>query len=226
MVSYDTPIVGGESYLDAKKRFGDFLYDIDSKHTGETILVVTHGIGLETVEALIEGADMVRSKEIIDTSVYETGAVLEFAFVPLPHNHNFEIDLHKPFIDDVVLVSDSGTELHRVKEVMDVWFDSGSMPFAQDSDISKIDKGVKGTLHKHLYPADFISEAIDQTRGWFYTLHAIGVLMGKGKAYKNVICLGLILDKEGKKMSKSQGNAVNPWELIDKYGVDPLRFWM
>jgi isoleucyl-tRNA synthetase len=133
-------------------------------------------------------------------------------FVPLPHNDNFELDLHRPYIDEVVLEKD-GEEYRRVKEVMDVWFDSGAMPFAQNP-------------KKVLYPADFISEAIDQTRGWFYTLHAIGVLMGKGRAYKNVICLGHILDKDGKKMSKSIGNIVDPWLMMEKYGVDALRLWM
>jgi isoleucyl-tRNA synthetase len=104
---------------------------------------------------------------------------------------------------------------------MDVWFDSGAMPFAQDHYPFDFAQG-----KPLVYPADFISEAIDQTRGWFYTLHAIGVLMGKGKAFKNVICLGHILDKEGKKMSKSIGNILDPWDLMNKYGVDALRLWM
>lgn len=113
----------------------------------------------------------------------------------------------------------------RVKEVMDVWFDSGAMPFAQDHYPFDFPKKLFGGK-KLSYPADFISEAIDQTRGWFYTLHAIGVLMGKGSAYKNVVCLGHILDAEGKKMSKSIGNVVDPFLAMEKYGADPLRFWM
>jgi isoleucyl-tRNA synthetase len=116
---------------------------------------------------------------------------------------------------------DCGGELVRTKEVLDVWFDSGAMPFAQDHyPFENKDWLKKG------YPADFISEAIDQTRGWFYTLHAVGVLMGRGMAYKNVICLGHLLDKDGKKMSKSQGNVIDPWLMIEKYGVDTLRLWM
>jgi isoleucyl-tRNA synthetase len=212
--SYDTKFPNGESYNDAKKRFGEFLYEIDSNHHNEVILVTTHGMGLESVLAIIEGANLERSKEIIESPnpAFEIAGIVEFNFVPLPHNESYELDLHRPYIDEVVLEV-NGEEYNRVKEVMDVWFDSGAMPFAQDPDNIK-------------FPADFISEAIDQTRGWFYTLHAIGVLMGKGHAYKNVICLGHILDKEGKKMSKSIGNVVNPWEMIDKYGVDVLRFWM
>ena len=148
----------------------------------------------------------------------------------LPINEKNELDLHKPYIDEVNLVCANSTnsgqvcggKLTRVKEVMDVWFDSGAMPFAQDHYPFENKKWVEGIG----YPADFISEAIDQTRGWFYTLHAVGILMGRGKAYKNVICLGHLLDAKGKKMSKSLGNIVDPWEMIEKYGVDTLRLWM
>ena len=132
-----------------------------------------------------------------------------------------EFDPHRPFVDEIVLEKD-GKEFHRIKEVIDVWFDSGAMPFAQDHYPFENKDVIDGAG----YPCDYISEAIDQTRGWFYTLHAVGVLMGKGKAYKNVICLGHILDEEGKKMSKSIGNVVDPWEMIEKYGVDALRYWM
>lgn len=220
--AYDIAVPGGESYADSKKRFGDFLYEIDSKHSNATIVVVTHGIGLEVVSAIIEGADLIRSKEIIDTVVFLPGSTLEFDFIPLPHNDSYEIDLHKPFIDGVVLLDENGEELRRVKEVMDVWFDSGAMPFAQHHYPFEN----KELVDTRAYPADFICEAIDQTRGWFYTLHAVGTLLGRGKAFKNVICLGHILDKDGQKMSKSRGNTINPWEKIDQYGADALRFWM
>src|SRR5581483_6044604 len=139
---------------------------------------------------------------------FTNAEVREIDFSPLPHNENYELDLHKPYIDEIEL---SG--LTRVKEVMDVWLDSGAMPFAQDP--------------QHVaYPADYIAEAIDQTRGWFYTLHAVGILMGKGKAYKNVISLGHILDASGQKMSKSKGNVVDPHIMLAKYGADALRLWM
>ncbi|MDQ5930986.1 MAG: Isoleucine--tRNA ligase, partial [Patescibacteria group bacterium] len=121
-----------------------------------------------------------------------------------------------PYIDEVELYKD-GKKLTRVKEVMDVWFDSGGMPFAQEHYMGE------GTLS---YPADFISEAIDQTRGWFYTLLAVGVLMNRESPYKNVICLGHLLDKDGKKMSKSIGNIVEPFEQMDTFGADAVRWWM
>ena len=163
---------------------------------------------------------MIRQK--IDFHFLDNAEYLELDFVPLPHNENYELDFHKPFIDDVTLLSEEGEVMTRVKEVMDVWFDSGAMPFAQDHYPFEN----KEFIDTKGYPADYISEAIDQTRGWFYTLHAVGILVGRGKAYKNVICLGHILDDKGKKMSKSLGNIVDPWIMMDKYGVDTLRLWM
>ena len=218
---YDTKL-GGSSLTETKNRFGEFLYEIESKYQNEHILIVTHGIFFETVPAVVEGSDKVRSLEILfdlfKNYRIQPAEFREINFVPLPHNENYELDLHKPYIDDVTLLASDGSEMTRVKEVMDVWFDSGAMPFAQDHypfENSEV-----------AYPADYICEAIDQTRGWFYTLHAVGILMGKGLAYKNVICLGHILDEKGKKMSKSLGNIVDPWTMIEKYGVDTLRLWM
>ncbi|TSC70503.1 MAG: isoleucyl-tRNA synthetase [Parcubacteria group bacterium Gr01-1014_46] len=218
---FDTRVEGGESLSDVKVRTGQFLYETDNNNKNETILIITHehtscaiesaGRGLNKKETVVFGND--NQGEFI-----KNAEIHELDFVQLPHNENYELDLHRPFIDEVKLVDEDGNELTRSKEVLDVWFDSGAMPFAQDHYPWQ-----NGEL---LYPADFISEAIDQTRGWFYTLHAIGILMGKGKSFKNVICLGHILDKDGKKMSKSLGNILDPWTVMDKYGVDALRLWM
>lgn len=141
-------------------------------------------------------------------------------------------DLHKPYIDEVEWACECGGTMKRTPEVMDVWFDSGSMPLAQFNYPANVDPAVKEKIETGKYfPADYICEAIDQTRGWFYTLHAIATLLhegGKvpaGNAFKNVICLGHILDAEGKKMSKSKGNVVDPFAMFDEYGADPLR-WM
>ena len=217
-----TQKLGGSTLLETKKRFAEFLYEIERTHENENILIVTHGIFFETTPAVVEGADNKRSLEILfdlfKNNRIQPAEVRELNFVPLPHNENYELDLHRPYIDDVTLLSESGEPMNRVKEVMDVWFDSGAMPFAQDH-FPFENKEVA-------YPADYICEAIDQTRGWFYTLHAVGTLMDRGLAYKNVICLGHILDDKGKKMSKSLGNIVDPWTMIDKYGVDVLRLWM
>jgi len=221
---YDEKLPGGESYQDAKRRMGDFLYEIDSKCSNETILIVGHGIGSEVLPAVVEGADKKRSK-LLGKDCIAPAQVMELSFVPLPHNDDYELDLHRPYIDGVILVSKHGTELRRVPEVMDVWLDSGAMPFGQ----SAKEKGKESftSFWKRIpYPADYISEAIDQTRGWFYTLLAVGTLMKRGRAFKNVICLGHLLDAEGKKMSKSKGNVVDPHEEIAKHGADTIRFWM
>lgn len=208
---------GGESYQDAKNRFGAFIYELEKKHQGETILIVTHGIGLESLTLVAEGLDAKASQEKILQCAFKNAEAVTLDFTPLPHNENYELDLHRPFIDTVILTKE-GNEYRRVKEVMDVWFDSGAMPLAQD--------GYPASGKTPQYPADFISEAIDQTRGWFYTLLALGVLTGRGTPYKNVICLGHLLDAEGRKMSKSKGNVVDPWKEFDVHGVDTLRFWM
>lgn len=221
---FDTQVPGGESFADGKRRFGDFLYDINAKDKGESILIVSHGLSVELIPAIIEGADKKRSLEIFHSNIKNRNAELhhEHGFVPIPHNSDYELDLHRPYIDEIKLVCQCGGQMSRTKEVMDVWFDSGAMPFAQDHYPFENKEWVEGPG----FPADYISEAIDQTRGWFYTLHAVGVLMGRGRAYKNVICLGHLLDANGKKMSKSLGNVVDPWVMMDKYGVDTLRMWM
>src|SRR3989344_2929384 len=217
MHNFDAKLPNGESYQDAKNRIGDFITSIDAKYKSKNILIVAHGIFHEVFPGILEGADAKKSKYFMDTITPEIGGVYEYSFASLPHNENYELDLHKPFIDQVELEDEKRNKLTRIKEVLDVWFDSGAMPFAQDG--LKSEKEIQ-------YPADFISEAVDQTRGWFYTLHAIGVLMERGRSFKNVICLGHILDVNGKKMSKSLGNIVDPWLMIDKYWADALRMWM
>lgn len=212
---------GTESLNDTRRRLAEFLYEIEEKYKDQNILIVSHGGPISLMHCIASGrADVTSAKNAyFNPDNYPAlGEIKSLDFAYLPHNDEFELDLHKPYIDNVELVSKDGKELRRVKEVMDVWFDSGAMPFAQDHypfDTKDI-----------AYPADFISEAIDQTRGWFYTLHAVGALMDKGRAYKNVICLGHLLDKNGKKMSKSLGNIVDPWEEIEKYGIDAIRLWM
>ena len=130
-------------------------------------------------------------------------------------------DLHRPYVDDIVLVSDSGQRMYRELDLIDVWFDSGAMPYAQwhypfeNKDVFEAS-----------YPADFISEGVDQTRGWFFTLHTIAGMLFDSVAYKNVVSTGLVLDKNGNKMSKRLGNGINPFETLAKYGPDPTRWYM
>ncbi len=130
-----------------------------------------------------------------------------------------DFDLHRPYIDGVVLVSDSGKPMHREPDLIDVWFDSGAMPYAQIHYMGE-------NLRKDQFPADFIAEGVDQTRGWFYTLHAIATMCFDSVAFRNVISNGLVLDKNGNKMSKRLGNAVDPFETLGKYGPDATRWYM
>jgi isoleucyl-tRNA synthetase len=137
-----------------------------------------------------------------------------------------KIDLHKPFVDHVVLVSQSGQKMFREPDLIDVWFDSGAMPYAQHhypfENIEKYDPA-EG---KGVFPADFIAEGVDQTRGWFFTLHAIATMIDDMVAFRNIISNGLVLDKNGNKMSKRLGNGVDPFQTIEEYGSDPLRWYM
>ena len=137
---------------------------------------------------------------------------------------NYEkIDLHRPYVDDIILVSASGKPMKRETDLIDVWFDSGAMPYAQ---IHYPFENLKEFDNRQIYPADFIAEGVDQTRGWFFTLHALGTMIFDSVAYKAVVSNGLVLDKNGNKMSKRLGNAVDPFSTIEKYGSDPLRWYM
>ncbi|MFN4145723.1 MAG: isoleucine--tRNA ligase [Runella sp.] len=140
------------------------------------------------------------------------------AFIQSYHHSTF--DLHRPYVDEIFLVSETGKPMYREPDLIDVWFDSGAMPYAQwHYPFSK-------TSLENVYPADFISEGVDQTRGWFFTLHAIAGLLFDSVAFKNVVSTGLVLDKNGNKMSKRLGNAINPFETLAKYGPDATRWYM
>jgi isoleucyl-tRNA synthetase len=135
--------------------------------------------------------------------------------------HEGILDLHKPYVDDITLVSASGKPMKRVSDLVDVWFDSGAMPYAQwHYPFENVE------TFKQNFPADFIAEGVDQTRGWFYTLHALGVLLFDSVAYKTVVSNGLVLDKDGNKMSKRLGNVVNPFETIEQFGADATRWYL
>ena len=146
-------------------------------------------------------------------------------FVPDTYTaENYDrIDLHRPYVDDIVLVSPTGRPMKRETDLIDVWFDSGAMPYAQ---IHYPFENKEAFDARKVYPADFIAEGVDQTRGWFFTLHALGTMLFDSVAFKNVVSNGLVLDKNGNKMSKRLGNAVDPFATIRQYGSDPLRWYM
>ena len=175
---------------------------------------------IESVEELYNEVEKSVAAGLMKSNPYK-----DKGFVPgLYTKENYDkIDLHRPYVDDIILVSKDGKPMKRETDLIDVWFDSGSMPYAQ----IHYPFENKELLDSHqVYPADFIAEGVDQTRGWFFTLHAIATMVFDSVAYKAVISNGLVLDKNGNKMSKRLGNAVDPFATIEKYGSDPLRWYM
>ena len=177
-------------------------------------------ICIESVEQLFNEID-----KAVEAGLMKSNPYRDRGFVPGEyHKDNYEkIDLHRPYVDDIILVSPTGKPMKRETDLIDVWFDSGSMPFAQQHYPFENKEGIDSG---ELFPADFIAEGVDQTRGWFFTLHAIAGMVKDSVAYKAVISNGLVLDKDGNKMSKRLGNAVNPFEAIEEFGSDPLRWYM
>ena len=161
----------------------------------------------------------------VAAGVMQSNPLRDKGFVPGDYSEEnyHKIDLHRPYVDDIVLVSESGKPMKRESDLIDVWFDSGSMPYAQ---IHYPFENKDLLDSRTVYPADFIAEGVDQTRGWFFTLHAIATMVFDSVAFKAVISNGLVLDKNGSKMSKRLGNAVDPFGAIEKYGSDPLRWYM
>ena len=164
-------------------------------------------------------------EKAVKAGVMKSNLLKDQGFVPgdMSKENYDKIDLHRPYVDYIVLVSESGKPMKRESDLIDVWFDSGSMPYAQVhypfENAELIDKNIA-------FPCDFINEGVDQTRGWFFTLHAIATMIFDSVAFKNVISSGLVLDAKGNKMSKHVGNVVNPFEMIDKYGSDAVRLYM
>jgi isoleucyl-tRNA synthetase len=208
-------------------RFGKWLENLvdwnlsRSRYWGTPLPIWVSEDGTEvkcigTTEELMAEIEKAVEKGFMEKNPYAGFEVGKFT------KENYDkIDLHRPYVDDIVLVSATGKKLFREKDLIDVWFDSGAMPYAQwHWPFEHKDD------FKQLYPADFIAEGVDQTRGWFFTLHAISTLISDNIAFKNIISNGLVLDKNGAKMSKRLGNAVDPFDAIEKYGSDPLRWYM
>ena len=175
---------------------------------------------IDSVETLYNEIEKSVAKGFMKSNPYK-----ERGFVPEVYTkENYEkIDLHRPYVDDIVLVSETGKPMKRELDLIDVWFDSGSMPYAQ---IHYPFENKQAFDNGELFPADFIAEGVDQTRGWFFTLHTIAGMVFDTNAYKAVISNGLVLDRFGNKMSKRLGNSVNPFDTIEKFGSDPLRWYM
>lgn len=212
-------VPGGESFTDTKKRLGEALDDLEKKYQGKNILIISHKV---CCWLILAAAERLNSKEAEKLSVYiKNGDFVTFDAPVLPHNENFELDLHRPYIDKVELISENGKPLKRINEVIDGWVESGSMPFAE----YHYPMENKSEFLKH-FPGDFIAEYIGQTRTWFYYMHAVAVLLFDNISFRNVITTGNILAEDGSKMSKSKGNYTDPMRNLDLFGADALRYYL
>lgn len=217
----------GENLENIKKRMMAVLLELEKKYANKNILIITHSSpawvlfagasGMDTKEAANFGsphADFIKNAEI-----------KSLPFKPYPYNENYEMDLHRPYIDAVILRCECGGEMRRLPEVFDCWFESGSMPYGQahypfeNKEIFDPEKNIG-------FPADFIAEGLDQTRGWFYTLLVLSVGLFSKASYKNVIVNGLVLAEDGQKMSKRLKNYPDPMYMVENYGADALRYYL
>lgn len=220
---FDTAPDGGETLLELRSRAMKFIYELEKKHVGKNILIVTHN---DIVFFMDKGAKGLNKKELIGafkekTQPLVTGGYKHLDFTPIPHNKDFELDFHRPYIDSITFTCKCGGEKKRITEVIDCWFESGSMPFAQSHYPFENKNGFENN-----FPADFVSEYVAQTRTWFYYMHAISSILFKKPPFYNVLTTGTVLAEDGTKMSKSKGNFPDPRIIIDKYGVDALRFYL
>ena len=214
-------VPGVENRFDVQKRVGDFLYELEATHTDTTVLIVGHASSTFAMKAVAQGADMQQAIEIRKNGYLENAEIQELPFSPMPHNDNYTLDYHRPYIDDFALF-ENGVQLERVPDVFDCWFESGSMPYGQHHYPFQNEKEFK----KSLFPAEFISESIDQTRGWFYSMVVLGVALFEKSPFKNVVTNGLVLAEDGRKMSKSLQNYPDPMELVERQGADTMRFYL
>ncbi len=209
---------GGETLNDIRHRAGALLYELETRYKGKRILLVSHSRTIWALRAVAKGL----SKELATKTLGTKNAeITSLNFALLPHNEDYELDLHRPYIDDIELVDEKGEKYRRVSEVVDCWVESGAMPFAELHAPMENEQ-----LFAQRSPADFIAEYIAQTRTWFYYLHAISTILFDRPAFKNVVTTGTVLASDGEKMSKSKGNFTDPMENINRYGADAMRLYM
>lgn len=213
----------GETLEEMKTRVGEGLYALEEKYKNETILIITHEYIPWLAECIKQGATNEESVKIRgEMDDYVKNAELrEIDFIPLPHNEKYELDLHRPYIDEIQLNAEDGTRLLRIPEVVDCWVESASMPFASEGYPQKKKEEVEKS-----YPGDFIAEYIAQTRTWFYYMHALGVLLFGKRTFTHCLTTGNLLSEDGSKVSKSKKNYTDPLLDMDAYGADASRFYL
>ena len=224
LLSFTEIAQGGESFNDLRKRMGEFLYDVEKKYSGKNILIVSHGDPIWMLCSVAKGLNEKEATIVRENKgdFIDKGEFMELSFVPLPHDKDFTLDLHRPYIDEVELVCpDCGGEMKRTSEVLDGWFESGAMPFAE----YHYPFENKDQFEKR-FPGNFVTEYVAQTRTWFYYMHAIAGMLFGDVSFKNVVSTGNILGEDGSKMSKSKGNYTDPIINLDKFGADALRYYL
>ena len=219
---YDKDMRGAETFDDVRKRALEFVFELAAKYKGKNILIVTHGIvPLVLFSSFATSTTEHMNKKLDGAWDPQTGEWREFPFWAYPHDANFLLDYHRPYIDEIKLVCECGSVMTRIPEVVDCWVESGCMPFAEYHYPSEN----KSEFEKRA-PGDYIAEYIAQTRTWFYYMLAVSTALFDHEPFKNVSVTGTILAGDGNKMSKSLGNYTDPLVLIDKYGADAYRYYM
>jgi isoleucyl-tRNA synthetase len=212
---------GGENDAQVRRRMGQVLWELEEKHAGKNILIVSHGTPLWLLKGAVKGLTKAEIVATYKTEYPSKGKITELPFAPIPVNADFELDLHRPYTDSITLLDESGTEYQRIPEVIDCWVESGSMPFAEYHYPFE-----NRAEFESRAPGDFIAEYIAQTRTWFYYLHAMSIALFDRVAFKNVVTTGTIVAADGEKISKSKKNYTDPLELIDQYGADAMRLYL
>ena len=222
---YQKEIPGIENRQQLQARLGSFLFEIEQTYKDETILIVSHAGSIFALECAARGDTAEQAAAKRKGAYFQNAEVRELSFVPYPHNDHYQLDFHRPYIDRLKLIDTDGSTLERIPDVFDCWFESGAMPYAEthypfaNLDVADPASGVR-------FPANFIAESVDQTRGWFYSLMVLGVALFGKSPYQNVITNGLVLAEDGKKMSKSLQNYPDPMELVDRVGADAVRYYL
>lgn len=218
---YTTPEGVPENRTDVQRRVGELLYELERTHTNTNILLIGHGSSTFAAECVARGADRADAPDLKTEVWLKNAEIHTLDFVPLPHNDDYTLDLHRPYIDEVELFA-GDTKLERVPDVFDCWFESGSMPYGQHHYPFKMSEEFENSL----FPANFIAEGLDQTRGWFYSLIVLGTALFGKSPYEHVIVNGTVLAEDGQKMSKRLQNYPDPMDVRNQYGADAMRLYL
>ncbi|NLE07275.1 MAG: class I tRNA ligase family protein [Parcubacteria group bacterium] len=219
---FEMRLEDSENWEDVRRRISEFMFEIDKKYQNKNILLVSHGGSLALLLYASRGLSVKQMMNVKQDGLFKNAEVKKVDWWQFPHNENFEIDLHRPYIDEIKLINEKGEPLKRVQEVFDCWFESGSMPYAQ----FHYPFENKKSFEKKNFPAEFIAEGLDQTRGWFYTLLVLSVGLFKKSPFKSVVVNGMVLAEDGRKMSKMLKNYPEISYIVDKYGADSLRYYL